>query len=258
MINQSTRNKLIEMRLTAMADAFRIQQEDNTLKSISFEERFGMLVDIEYCSRKNNRLKRLIRNANLEQSDACVAAIDYEAGRKLNKDLILRLASGEYLTAFRNIFITGATGSGKTYIACAFGLEACKQYKTVKYIRLPDLLLELSMARENGNFQKVLSTYTKPLLLIIDEWLLLKLNESESQNLFELIHKRRKKSSTIFCSQFREEGWYERLGGDDNPLADSIMDRIVYDSYKINIGYLDSSRDISMREKYGLDQSVAQ
>jgi DNA replication protein DnaC len=90
-------------------------------------------------------------------------------------------------------------------MACAFGMEACKQYYTVKYVRLPDLLLDLEAARNEGTFTKVLSKYTKPLLLIIDEWLLLKLNESESKNLFELIHKRRKKSSTIFCSQFREE-----------------------------------------------------
>ena len=258
MINQSTTDKLIEMRLTAMADAFRIQMDDNSMKDISFEDRFGMLVDVEYTSRKNNRLKRIIRNAELEQPDACIAGIDYRSGRKLNKALINRLATCEYIAEYRNIFITGATGSGKTYMACAFGMEACKQYYTVKYVRLPDLLLDLEAARNDGTFTKVLSKYTKPLLLIIDEWLLLKLNESESKNLFELIHKRRKKSSTIFCSQFREEGWYDRLGGDDNPLADAIMDRIVYDSYKINIESIDPSKDISMREVYGIDQNKVQ
>lgn len=254
MINQSTTDKLIEMRLTAMADAFRIQLDDKSMKDIPFEDRFGMLVDVEYTSRKNNRLKRLIRNSELEQSDACIAGIDYTSGRKLNKSLINRLATCEYIAECRNIFITGATGSGKSYMACAFGLEACKQYYTVKYIRLPDLLLDLEAARSEGNFLRVLTKYTKPLLLIIDEWLLLKLNESESKNLFELIHKRRKKSSTIFCSQFREEGWYERLGGNDNPLADAIMDRIVYDAYKINIESIDPAKDLSMREVYGLDQ----
>lgn len=258
MINQSTIDKLIEMRLTSMADAFRIQENDTTMKDVPFDDRFGMLVDVEYTSRKNNRLKRLIRKAELEQTDACIAGIDYRSGRKLNKELINRLATCEYITEYRNLFITGATGSGKTYMACAFGMEACKQYYSVKYVRLPDLLLELEAARNDGNFIKVLSKYTKPLLLIIDEWLLLKLNESESKNLFELIHKRRKKSSTIFCSQFREKGWYERLGGDDNPLADAIMDRIVYDAYKINIESIDPSKDVSMREVYGLDPANAQ
>jgi len=253
MINQSTTNKMIEMRLTAMADAFRIQQDDKSMNEVPFDDRFGMLVDVEYTSRKNNRLKRLIRNADLEQSDACIAGIDYTSGRKLNKSLINRLATCEYITEHRNIFISGATGSGKTYMACAFGLEACKQYYTVKYTRLPDILLELEAARIEGTFTKALSRYTKPLLLIIDEWLLLKLSESEARNLFELIHKRRKKSSTIFCSQFREEGWYERLGGNDNTLADAIMDRIVYDAYKINIESVDPTKDLSMREVYGLD-----
>ena len=256
MINQSTINKLIEMRLTPMADAFRIQMNDPTMKAISFEDRFGMLVDIEYTNRKNNRLKRLIQNSDLEQSDACVAGIDYLSGRKLNKSLINRLATCEYIAEHRNIFITGATGSGKTYMACAFGMEACKQYISVRYVRLPDLLLDLDAARDSNSFHKVLSKYTKPTLLIIDEWLLLKLNEPESKNLFELIHKRRKRTSTIFCSQFKETGWYDRLGGNDNPLADAIMDRIIYDAYKINIIGTDPKKDLSMREVYGLDKNL--
>ena len=147
MINQVTIDKLIEMRLTAMADAFRIQLDDSKMKDIPFDDRFGMLVDIEYTSRKNNRLKRLIRNAGFEQPEATILAIDYASGRKLNKNLINKLATCDYITDYRNIFITGATGSGKTYMACAFGMEACKQYYSVKYIRLPDLLIELQDAR---------------------------------------------------------------------------------------------------------------
>jgi DNA replication protein DnaC len=258
MIDQATVNKLIEMRLTAMSDAFRIQSNDPAMGAVPFEDRFGMLVDVEYSSRKNNRLKRLIRNATLEQFDACIYDIDYTSGRKLNKPLIMRLANCEYLGEYRNIFITGATGSGKTYLACAFGLEACKRYYSVKYIRLPDLLLDLEIAKEEGGLRRTMAKYTKPALLIIDEWLLIRLAEQESKMLFELIHKRRKKTSTIFCSQFRQEGWYERLGGDDNPLADAILDRIVHDSYKINIEYIDSTKDHSMREVYGLNQSLSE
>ena len=258
MINDATINKLIEMHMTPMADAYRHQLSDPAMKAVPFEDRFGMMVDIEYTTRKSNRLKKLIHDAGMEQPDASIAAIDYQSGRKLNKSLITRLASCQYITEYRNIFLTGATGSGKTYMACAFGMEACKQYYSVKYVRLPDLLLELQEARENGCFQIVLKKYTKPVLLIIDEWLLLKLSEAEARNLFELIHKRRKKSSTIFCSQFEEKDWYSQICNGENTLADAIMDRISYDSYKINIEYIDKTKDRSMREVYGLDPAQAQ
>ena len=161
--------------------------------------------------------------------------------------LISCLATCEYITEYRNIFITGATGSGKTYMACAFGMEACKHYYTVRYVRLPDLLLDLQAARDSGTFSTVLKKYTKPVLLIIDEWLLLKLTEAEARNLFELIHKRRKKSSTIFCSQFRESEWYQQICGGESTLANAIMDRISYDSYKIDIESIDPSKDLYAR-----------
>ncbi|WP_287713471.1 ATP-binding protein [Blautia sp.] len=257
MTNQSTLDKLIEMRLTSMADAFRIQMDDSSMKEVPFEDRFGMLVDVEYSNRKNNRLKRLIRSAELEQPDASIAAIDYQSDRKLNKELISRLATCEYITEYRNIFITGATGSGKTYMACAFGMEACKHHYSVKYVRLPDLSLDLQATRDNNTFAATLKKYTKPVLLVIDEWLLLKLTETEARNLFELIHKRRKKSSTIFCSQFRESEWYQQICSGESTLADAIMDHISYDSYKIDIESIDPSKDLSMREVYGLDPAQA-
>ena len=256
MINQSTTDKLIEMRLTSMADAFRIQMDDPAMKEVPFEDRFGMLVDVEYTNRKNNRLKRLIHNAELEQPDASIAAIDYTSGRKLNKALIARLATCEYIAEYRNIFITGATGSGKTYMACAFGMEACKQYFNTRYVRLPDLLIDLEMARTDGSYKKVMAKYANPVVLILDEWLLLKPTDSEQRDIFELLHRRRKKSSTIFCSQYEFEEWYDQLGGDDSPLADAIIDRIAHDSYRINITSIDAEHDKSMREVYGLDKAL--
>ena len=184
MTNQSTIDKLIEMRLTAMEDAFRNQQNDPKFKGISFEDRFGMLVDIEFSSRKNNRLKRLIHNAGFDQPEANIMDINYTSGRKLNKELISRLATCEYISEHRNLFITGATGCGKTYMACAFGMEACKQYFNTKY--------------------------ANPVVLILDEWLLLKPSETEQRDIFELLHRRRKKSTTIFCSQYEFEEWCYR------------------------------------------------
>lgn len=258
MTNQSTIDKLIEMRLTAMSDAFRNQLNEPKMKDVPFEDRFGMLVDIEFSSRKNNRLKRLIKKAEFDQPEAYIGDIDYTSGRRLNKDLIKRIATCEYITEHRNLFITGATGCGKTYMSCAFGMEACKQYYNTKYIRLPDLLIDLEMSRNQGTYKKVMVKYTNPVLLIIDEWLLLKPNENEQKDIFELLHRRRKKSSTIFCSQYRSEGWYEQLGGSDSPLSDAILDRIIHDAYKINIESIDPSKDISMREVYGLDKSLSE
>ena len=257
MTTQSTIDKLIEMRLSSMAEAFIAQRDDPKMKDVSFEDRLGMLVDIEYANRKSNSLKRLIRNAGFDQPEAYIGDINYTSGRKLNRDLIKRLATCEYITEYRNIFITGATGSGKTYMACALGLEACKRRYTTKYVRLPDLLMELEEARNNGTYVKVQKKYANPLVLIIDEWLLMKPRETEQHDILELLHHRRKKSSTIFCSQYDDAGWYDQLGGDSSPLAEAILDRIKYDAYKINIVPVNPESYRSMREVYGLDPALS-
>ncbi|WP_217653121.1 ATP-binding protein [Fibrobacter sp. UWH9] len=144
------------------------------------------------------------------------------------------------------------------YLACAFGMEACKRFYSVKFTRLPDLLIDLSTAEDRRTLENALQKYTKPTLLIIDEWLLFKLRENEARLLLEVIHKRRRKSSTIFCSQFEEKDWYDQICEGESTLADAIMDRISFDSYKINIEYVDKFVDKSMREVYGLNPSEAQ
>lgn len=248
MTNETTINKLIEMRLTALADAYRHQLKDHSYDNLTFEERLGILVDIEYVSRKNNRLRRLIRNAGFDQSYASIADINYAASRKLDKSLITRLSTCEYIAENHNIIIMGATGAGKSYLACAFGMEACKQYKTVKYIRLPDLLADLAIARGEGIYKKVMHQYRKVDLLILDEWMLVSLTETEARDVLEIIHTRHKRASTIFCSQFTPAGWYAKIG--EATLADAILDRIVHDSYTIEIH--STKDDDSMRKIYGL------
>lgn len=255
MMYQDTINKMIEMNMKTLVEAFRLQLDDPKYDKLSFGDRVSIMIDIEYNTRKTRKLERLIKDAHFEQPDAHISDINYTSGRKLNRDLIQRLASCGYINEYRNIFITGATGSGKTYMACAFGMEACKQYYKTIYVRLPDLLIDLNMARDKGTYKKVMNKYISPTLLILDEWLLLKPTEAEQKDIFELLQKRRKKSSTIFCSQYRDDGWYDQLNGNDSPLADAILDRIMHDSYKINITSIDPTKDISMREVYGLDKS---
>lgn len=248
MTNETTINKLKEMRLSAMAEALRIQLIDPELLNYTFEERLAMLVDAEHTSRRNNKLQRLIRNANFDQSHASIEDINYASGRQLNKDLISQLSSCSYINDANNIIIMGASGAGKSYLACAFGMAACRKFKSVKYIRLPELLTELAIARDEHTYKKVIKAYKKIDLLILDEWMLVTLNETEARDVLEIIHSRHKKSSTIFCSQFAPAGWHSKIG--EATLADAILDRIVHDSYPIEIKGGD--HDKSMREYYGL------
>ena len=135
-------------------------------------------------------------------------------------------------------------------------LTTTKQYYNTRYVRMPDLLKDLDIARTEGNYRKVMAKYSNPVLLILDEWMLLKPTDTEQKDIFELLHRRRKKSSTIFCSQYVFEEWYDQLGGEASPLADAIIDRIAHDSYQINITSIDAEHDKSMREVYGLDKTL--
>jgi DNA replication protein DnaC len=249
MTNEATIEKLIEMRLTTMADVLRQQLEDSSMDELSFMERVGLIVDREYISRKNNHLKRLIKHADFDQPQASIADINYAPARKLNRNQILELTTCRYIPDAYNIIILGAAGSGKSYLACALGIEACKNFYTVKYIRLPELSIELEMAREEGTFAKLIKQYAKYKLLILDEWLLVKLTEVQARDLLEIIHSRHKHASTIFCSQFAPAGWHVKIG--EPTLADAILDRIVHDSYTIEI----HSDGINMRHEYGLKQN---
>lgn len=249
MLDNNTVSKLHEMKLSVMASAFQKQLVDRDFITISFEERFGLLVDAEWTARKNNRLKRLVRNADYAFPGACLEDIEYHADRQLDKALITRLGTCNYVQESHNIIILGATGSGKTYLANAFGITASRNFYTVRYVRIPDLLSELAVARAEGNYRKVIKNYKQVKLLILDEWLLYPLKESEARDLLEIAEGRYKKASTIFCSQFEVAGWHQKIG--EATLADAICDRIVHDSYTIIIGGADS-----MRKRKGIIEEI--
>ncbi|AQT58615.1 TPA: IS21-like element helper ATPase IstB [Enterococcus faecium] len=247
MLNEQTEVKLAELKLSGMLESYREQMTNKEYQSMSFEDRFNLMVDLEHSRRKNNKLQRLIKSANFRNASASIEDIEYHPDRNLDKNLILKLASGTYLEEHHNIILMGASGNGKTYIANAFGIQACRQYYNVKYIRLPELLDELTISKNqaDGSFRKIINRYKKVQLLIIDEWLLTNLSLENSTFLLEIIESRLKTASTIFCSQFHPEGWHEKLG---NPqIADAILDRIIHDSYQILV-----DGKVSMRERYGI------
>lgn len=248
MVYEATSSKLIEMRLTNMAEMFRIQQQEERFKAMSFEERFGMLVDSEWSRRKNNHLQKLIRQAGFTDSSACIEDIEYHSDRKLDKDLLNKLSTGNYIQEHHNVIILGAAGAGKSYIGCALGNAACRIRYTVRFIRLPELLTDLASARIEGTFKKFITQYKKISLLILDEWLLCDLHDIEARDLLEIIEARHKRASTIFISQFAPKGWHGKIG--EGTLADAILDRIVHDSYTLFINGEDS-----MRKRKGIQKN---
>lgn len=248
MIRQATIDKLYDMRLSSMADAFESQCIDSSFSTFSFEDRFGMLVDKEWDKRRSNRLQKLITTAAFRYPNACIEDVEYHADRKLDKGHLTDLATCRYISEDHHIILKGASGNGKTYLACALGIAACRNYIKVRYIRLPELLNELAIAQGEGTFEKVIKAYQRVDLLILDEFLLSPIASDQARILLEIIEARTIKGSIIFCTQFEPSGWYTRIGTEqDATVSEAIIDRIIHNSYEVMI-----EGRLSMRERHGI------
>lgn len=241
-MNEENYKKLKLLRLPAMAEEYKRQMNVEDIDMYTFEQRLSLMIDNEADSQHNNKIIRLIRNGNFSESSASLTQIRYYEDRHLDKKLITELSTNNYISKNRNIIITGAAGSGKSYIANALGVNACQACMNVKYVRLPDLLNELSLARVQQNYRAVIKRYQKCPLLIIDEWLLVPTTDNEQRDLLEIFERRYRTGSTILCSQFSQESWHKKLGG--GAIADAILDRIISNSVSI---FIDGK--VSMRAK---------
>lgn len=233
MLNYQTIEKLSSMRLSSMGREYRRQLENTDAANLSFEERFGMLVDAEWLARTNSRLNRLLRLANLRIPGACLEDLDYEPCRKLDKSYVARLADCAWIHEHRNLIITGATGTGKTYFVSAFGNAACRQGLKTKYFRVTRLLTDLSIGRGDGSYNKIMRDLKKTDLLILDDWGMTVLDPLAGRELLEVVEDRFGYRSTIIAGQLPVKEWHALF--EDSTVADAVLDRLVHNAYRFNL-----------------------
>jgi DNA replication protein len=232
MLLNPTLNKLNELRLIGMAKAYAEQEETKDIAQLSFEQRFGLLVDREMTERENRRLVSRLRAAKLRQN-ASVEDIDLRSQRGLDKHLLPQLGACQWVKDHHNVLLTGPTGIGKSYIACALANSACRQgYKSL-YQRLPRLFEELGIAKGDGRYSKLLTNLSKTDLLVLDDFGLSKLTEEQCRDLLEIMEDRHGLKSTIVTSQLPVKNWHDVM--QDPTLADAILDRLVHNAYKIDL-----------------------
>lgn len=232
MLNHPTLDKLHELRFTGMVKALTEQMALPDIDDLSFEERLGLLVDREVTEREDRRLTTRLRQAKLKQN-ACIEDIDFKQSRGLDKSLILDLAQCRWIKQHLNLLITGPTGVGKTWVACALAQKACREGYTALYLRLPRLLQELPIAKGDGTYTRLLKRLAKVDVLILDDWGLSKLIAEQRRDLLEILEDRHDTRSTIVTSQLPLDQWHHIIG--DPTLADAILDRLVHNAYKINL-----------------------
>lgn len=231
MLVQQTLQSLRQLRLHAMAEAFEQQRGSAALQELPFEDRLAMLVDQECQSRVTSRINRLLKAAKLKASSAAMEDIDFRAGRGLDKRQITSLMSCDWIAKSQNLILTGPTGVGKTWIACAFANQAARRGLPVVYRRLPRLLEEMAVAREDGSLHKFRHQLTKARLLVLDDWGVVTLTSQGRQDLLEIVDDRVGTLSTVITSQLPVDGWHTYLG--EPTLADAILDRLVHAAHRI-------------------------
>ena len=223
--------RLRDLRLGGMAQALERQLEQvSTYDALPFLERVALLVEQECLEREHRKQDRLVRQARFKLR-ATVQDIDYQHPRNIKQDQIARLAQGEWIDRAQNLLITGPCGTGKTYLACALGHNACLQGYTVRYFRLSRLLLELAQAKADGSYQRVLKQIAKTQLLLIDDWGLEALTAAQRNELMEIMDDRHGATSTVMISQLPTDQWYAAIG--DNTLADAILDRLMHNAHRL-------------------------
>ena len=231
---QQILSRLRELRLGGMAAALSRQcEQPHTYDELGFTERVGLLVERECVERENRKQQRLVRDARFRLR-ADLADIDYGHSRNLRKAQIAELAQGDWIERGRNLLITGPCGSGKTWIACALGHNACVRGLSVRYYRISRLFLALGQAKAEGSYNKLLGRLAKVSLLIIDDWGLEKVTSPQRYDLMEIMDDRYGESSTVIISQLPVGEWYNSIG--DNTVADAILDRVIHNSHRLELG----------------------
>lgn len=232
MLSHPTLEKLHALRLTGMAKGLEEQLQMTGLEELGFAERLGLLVDREMTERESRRLKDRLAKARLRQT-ASVEDVDLRTPRGLDRALFVSLCSCQWVTQHLNILITGATGAGKSFLACALAQKACREGFTALYQRLPRLLPELALAKADGRYSKVLAGLARVDVLVLDDWGLHPLADAHRRDLLEILEDRYGNRSTVVTSQLPVSSWHQAIG--DATLADAVLDRLVHNAYELKL-----------------------
>ena len=232
-MTQQTRQWLREMRLPAMDRAYTQQLELPASNSLSFDERFALLVQAEWESRNNKKLTRLLKTANLRDKNACLEEIDFQKSRNIEKNVVANLAGCSWIRKGHNLLISGSCGTGKTYLLSAFGNAACRNGYSVRCFRIPRLLMDMHIGRGDGSWDKILKSLKKPELLILDDFGLAPLEPLQCRDFLEVIEDRHGSASIIVASQLPVSSWHSVFA--DATIADAVLDRLLQNAHRFEL-----------------------